>query len=175
MSVEQWAPVPEDPRYEVSDQGRVRSWAVRGNSGARADRPALLKPGASHGYRFVRLGGGPRTCRSIHRLVLIAFVGEAPEGCVACHNNGDRADNRLSNLRWDTPEANCADEVEHGTSNRGEANCTAKLSETDVYAIRASSERTGLLATRYGVTTGTIRHIKRRHTWGWLPELEGAH
>lgn len=34
----------------------------------------------------------------------------------ACHNNGIGADNRLSNLRWDTAKSNMADQILHGTN-----------------------------------------------------------
>lgn len=45
----------------------------------------------------------------IHKLVLEAFVGERPSGMQACHGNGDKTDNRLVNLRWDTVKANHRD------------------------------------------------------------------
>ncbi|MFB9286612.1 HNH endonuclease signature motif containing protein [Pseudoclavibacter helvolus] len=51
---------------------------------------------------------------AVHRLVLLAFVGPAPDAAVTCHSDGDRTHNSLSNLRWDTQAANCADRLEHG-------------------------------------------------------------
>lgn len=42
-------------------------------------------------------------------------MGSRPDGLVACHWNDDPADNRLSNLRWDTPSANSLDSVRNGT------------------------------------------------------------
>jgi hypothetical protein len=33
-----------------------------------------------------------------------------------CHNNGQSHDNRLANLRYDTPRANARDTVEHGAN-----------------------------------------------------------
>jgi hypothetical protein len=35
-----------------------------------------------------------------------------------CHWNGNPADNRLTNLRWDTPAGNAADRERHGTNRR---------------------------------------------------------
>jgi hypothetical protein len=100
---ETWRSIPgHDGRYVVSDQGRVAS--ARG----------VLSPGLHNGYPFVTLTAPRRTYR-VHTLVLLAFVGPPPEGCECCHEDGDRANNRLTNLRWDTRQANILDEVAHGT------------------------------------------------------------
>jgi hypothetical protein len=53
-----------------------------------------------------------------------------------CHNNGDPADNRLENLRWDTHITNYRDAVRHGTSTRGEINGHSTLTEDKVRAMR---------------------------------------
>lgn len=103
---ETWRPVPGFPGYEVSDAGRVRS-----------PRKVLKPLLGSTGYYFVHLWKGSKLHRrAIHRLVLFAFVGDRP-GLDGCHNSGDKLDNRLSNLRWDTRSANVLDMVRHGTHN----------------------------------------------------------
>lgn len=164
---ETWLPLPRDDRYEVSDLGRVRSWASKGrNSHTRAQQPRVLKQAnGSKGYLAVFPGG---RFQLVHRMVLETFRGPCPDGMLACHGNGVRTDNRLENLRWDTPEANCADELLHGTSNRGMANNTAKLTESDVLYIRRSPEATSVLARRFGVTRVHIQGIRKRKTWAWL-------
>lgn len=67
------------------------------------------------GHRSVMLSrGGVQIRFHIHRLVLFAFVGEPEVGMECCHNDGDPANNALTNLRWDTPSANSYDTVRHG-------------------------------------------------------------
>ncbi|WP_082971209.1 HNH endonuclease signature motif containing protein [Mycobacterium sp. 852002-51971_SCH5477799-a] len=64
---------------------------------------------------------GRKETRRVHRLVLEAFVGPAPSGTFGCHLDGDPANNRLNNLRWDTQANNLRDVVSHGrhhSSNR---------------------------------------------------------
>lgn len=118
---EQWKPVVgHEGSYEVSDMGRVRSSArtVIMKNGV----PRPIKGGIMHGhtnefgYTVVVLSriGSRRQYRS-HRLVMAAFVGPCPEGMEVCHNNGDPADNRLSNLRYGTSKDNSADMKLHGT------------------------------------------------------------
>ena len=120
---ERWKPVPGlESSYDVSDQGRVKSKArpVRRGSGLWQKPDLILKPGKSiDGRPFVILPNGQGGWKPyyIHRLVLKAFVGPCPSGMEACHNNGDRTDNRLVNLRWDTKSANAFDRVRHGTHN----------------------------------------------------------
>jgi HNH endonuclease len=73
------------------------------------------------GYWQCHLGPkGNRPIYSVHKLVLRAFVGEPPsnEYWVA-HNDGNKDNNRIGNLRWSTPKENQADKHLHGTAYMG--------------------------------------------------------
>lgn len=77
----------------------------------------LLNPSKSdkYGHMSVHLGyDKKRISVSVHKLVLLAFVGPAPDGMECCHNNGIAWDNRIENLRWDTHKNNNADRKKHG-------------------------------------------------------------
>jgi hypothetical protein len=93
VTQERWLPVQRFERYEVSDQGRVRG-----------PRGVLTPRLGAHGLvvAFSKDGGRTRHHYLVHRLVLIAFVGHPHRGQVACHNNAQKLDNRLENLRWGT-------------------------------------------------------------------------
>lgn len=115
---ERWAKVPDYPHYEVSDLGRVRSidYIRYNNGGTFLYRGRILKTSTvKDGHLRVPLSKDGRQRKFlVHRLVLAAFVGPAPEGHEGCHNNGNPADNRLANLRWDTSHENQLDTVRHG-------------------------------------------------------------
>jgi hypothetical protein len=66
----------------------------------------------------------------------------------ACHGDGDSANNRLGNLRWDTPTNNHADKILHGTTNRGERSGTAKLTDAAVGLAFALREAGWLVGAR---------------------------
>jgi len=125
---EQWRDVPGwEGLYQVSDLGRVRSLQrtiVYSNGDTHTVLGRVRKPnGNGHGYLTVSLyRRNSEVRRYIHRLVLEAFVGPCPPGQEACHGNGNPADNRLSNLRWDTRMENVRDTARHG--NNFQANKT---------------------------------------------------
>lgn len=121
---EEWRAIPGfEGRYEISDQGRVRSLdriVRRFQYGKWADQPVrgrLLKQSRAKSGHMVLMLGRRSGIVLVHRLVLEAFSGPPPPGCECCHNNGDSTDNRIKNLRWDTRSGNNFDRVRHGTDH----------------------------------------------------------
>lgn len=114
---ENWLPVVGyEGLYEVSDRGRVRSLARVCAAGRKRKGRILSQSSGRYGHRRVVLyRDAVRTQWMAHVLVLTAFVGPRPEGMECCHGNGNPADNRVENLRWDTRSANQRDSVRAGT------------------------------------------------------------
>lgn len=156
--VETWRRVADYPAYEVSSWGRVR----RGSR--------VLKTGLSHGYQIVTLsqGSNVRTAK-VHRLVADAFLGRPPfDGALVAHNDGDQANNRVSNIRWASALENQADRIRHSSRVLGSQVFGAKLSEDDIPNIRAriaNGEGYPSIAKAYGVSVSTISLIKLQRTW----------
>jgi hypothetical protein len=117
----------------------------------------------------VRLGpAGPKA--QVHRLVLLAFVGEPPSPKHdGYHVDGDVSNNRLENLRWGT-HADCM------SVNRGEHNAAHKLTQEQVLAIAAAidaGEPPGVLAKRFGISESCISAVARGETWAWATGRAG--
>lgn len=69
-----------------------------------------------NGYMYVAIPGVGRSKDiPLHRLVLTTFAGPCPKGMQACHGDGNKTNNQLSNLRWDTNRQNQMDKIAHGT------------------------------------------------------------
>lgn len=171
------------PGYRVGDDGSIWTCLKRvivhigGQSGIRGTRFVIgttwrrLKPQSIGLYPSILIGrknSGRKNCL-IHRLVLEAFVGPCPPGMQCCHFDGNTSNNRLSNLRWDTPEANGADRIAHGTQWHGERINTAKLTADQVRTIRTEYARGGItleeLGARYGITKVSTHAIVKRKNW----------
>lgn len=133
--METWKKIVDVQDYEVSDLGRVRS--------IKKNRKLVLKPQKhTGGYRIVTFWrNGVATVHLVHKLVLTVFIGPRPEGQQACHGNGDKADNRLLNLRWDTPAANQADRILHGTRfGRSRAPGSRRVTPEIITRVRSAIE-----------------------------------
>lgn len=158
MSAEKWRDVVGwEGLYWVSDLGRACSVHAR--------RPFLIGTTSPDGYRLLRLRdakNGRKDTVGLHRLVLEAFVGPCPPGFQACHNDGNAANNALSNLRWDSTLANAADRKKHGTQSRARSTLTAE----QVTMIRANpSVHDSEWAEKFGVKRGVISNARTGVTW----------
>lgn len=155
---ETWKPaVGFEGRYEVSDLGAVRSLPRPRTKGG------PLKPTPQvGGYLRLELVGkdGKRLSRSVHRLVLEAFVGPRPEGMQAAHRNGIVTDNRVSNLYWATVQQNAADRIAHG-KHAAVMREKRKLTEADAAFIRANHKviKQTDLAAMFSVHRATVQRI----------------
>ena len=160
---EEWKPIVGWDRYEISNLGRVRNSSKE-----------ILKPGFStKGYRHVTLyrNDERRTCK-VHHLVLNTFVGPRPPRHVAAHEDRNRSNNTLLNLRWATNSENQQDAVKHGTSpgfqKRGEGHHNAKLNMNQIETIkrlhRAGKSYTEISA-EFEVYRSHIRNIVMGKRW----------
>lgn len=121
---ERWLPIPGyEGFYEVSDLGRVRSvdrTFVTARGQRRTYKGKLLKPYlANNGYLTVGL---KRQCsvkrRTIHSLVVEAFIGPRPDGMEVLHRDGNKTNPVLTNLHYGTKSENAYDTVRHGAHVR---------------------------------------------------------
>jgi hypothetical protein len=169
--MENWKPVlGYEGYYEVSDYGRVRSLTRRTAYRNRVHRGRTLDPGLNHsGYPTVTLCvGGRREHWFVHELVLIAFVGQKPEGLITRHKDGCKTNNNLSNLAWGTFAENAADAREHGTHEIGSMRKQAKLTEAAVAEMRKeAAEGTPVkdIAKKWGVAFRTAAHAISGTKW----------
>lgn len=185
-----------------------RFWArVNKNGPVPVHRPELgpcwaWTGAASHGYGMLLVGD--RMCRA-HRLSWAIEHGVLPGDMCVCHRCDNPLCVRPDHLFLGTRADNAADMVSKGRWNakgtrrfmygdqapsrrhpetvaRGERAALAKLTEEnvrDVFKFRQQGETHRSIASRFGVSSGTIGFILRRETWGHLnidtPVRDSAH
>lgn len=166
-TAERWLAIPGyEGAYEVSDQGRVRSYL-------RSATPRLIKttPDPVGRAAFSLCKGGQRTTSRVATCVLQAFVGLAPAGYEACHGPAGVSDNSLSNLYWGTRKTNQGrDRSRDGTDTKGVRNGRHVLDVADVLTIRARAagrSRYGAraIAEEYGISISQVFKVVRRTAW----------
>jgi hypothetical protein len=171
---ERWRPFRDYVGYEISDWGRVRSfWGGAGQKG-QGQRGLMATPKligghvATSGHLGVALyhPGSRKADRfKVHTLVLEAFTGPCPPGLECCHGDGNPANNRLGNLRWDTPSENQRDTLRHGRHKN------AKLTEADIPAIwtrLVAGETNVAIAKDYEVSGTAIAQIRSGKCWSHI-------
>ena len=175
MQHEQWRVIPGYSDYQVSDQGRVKSFKRKRNCLV----GQVLSPiRTSAGYFQVCLfGQGQKKGRFylIHRLVMIAFAGENPNRPLVNHRNGVKTDNKLENLEWSTRSENAKHSFDTGLNkNCGETHYKAKLTQEDCRDIIERvdhGERISSIAKDYPVSQPNISLITHGKTWARIKRL----
>jgi hypothetical protein len=119
------------------------------------------------GYGVINLGGERMLT---HRMAYQLTAGSIPDGMFVLHHCDNPACVRFKHLFLGTLADNNADMDAKGRSRRGHnmpgiGNHQAKLTESDVRAIRISTEKGVVLAARYSVTKTTICSILKRRLW----------
>lgn len=102
--------IKEFPGYSVSDQGWIQSdYRYVVNKGKLKEVKArILKTAiAGSGYQFVTLRRDNKGFNvRIHRAVAEAFLGKIPKGLIVHHKDGNKCNNKASNLEYVSKQYN---------------------------------------------------------------------
>jgi len=161
---EVWKGIRGYPDYMISDKGRVLS--------SHKGIVRLLKPLPRGDYFVACLYDGKTSYRhSIHTLVIEAFGSPHCTGMYVNHKNGNKTDNRFSNLEWVTASENQKHACRMGLKATGTRHHSAKLTEPQVLNIRSLFERghkQAEIARMYSVSTSVIWSIVHNRTWTYI-------
>lgn len=170
--IEEWKDIKDyEGLYQVSNFGRVRSlpkeWITGWNNVKRKHSGFILKPSNHGGYLAVTLSKNKiNKYKSVHRLVLQAFIGESNLDCN--HKDGDKSNNYLNNLEYCTESENALHAYKIGLNkNIGENHRSSKLNNDIIKNIRENKFglTTREFASCYGITKQTVHDILNKRTW----------
>ena len=138
MANERWSLVEDCANYSVSANGLIKN-----NRSGR-----ILKPSPdSHGYPQVILSDhGHKKAHLVHRLVAKAFVDGYDDALQVNHRDGNKFNNRSSNLEWVTPSENSKHAYRTGLAHKceysGALPVSVRVMETGrVYASESECAR----------------------------------
>ena len=150
--------------YCITKDGHI--WSKPRKGIGCSQKGKWLKPlKRGNGYLFIYLYKNKAAYPiSIHQLVLETYIGKCPDGMEARHLDGNKQNNKLSNLKWDTHSENEKDKIRHGLPP-----ANAKLTERNVKLIFGAyyNKRYTVseLAKTYNVCVQTIYGVIKKQTW----------
>jgi len=117
--MEEWRIIDNNPDYQVSNTGLVRS--------IKHNRVKVLRPTLSCGYWRIELwSDATRKHHMVHRLVALAFIPNPDGKNEVDHINRIKTDNRVENLRWATRSENII-------------NTSTRTEHRHIYQLKSSS------------------------------------
>jgi len=163
--------------YQISNLGGVKRMAhtiisKKGYSSFYPER--LMVPVLStKGYWTIKLSLSGKSNRFlIHRLIAIAFIPNPENKPYINHKDGIKTNNDIPNIEWCTAKENQQHAYDTGLKigvrQKGEDHGSARLTESDIIAIRESGLTSKELSKKYGVTRAHINQILARRRWSHI-------
>lgn len=161
MEKEIWKEVKGFENYLVSNLGNVKT---------KAGRLKAINYG-SCGYGYLELWSKNKSKHfRVHRLVAQHFLDNSDNLPQVNHKDGDKKNNKLSNLEWCSAKENIRHAIDNDLSSikYGSRNLASKLKEEDVLFIRANAKTTHTvreLSKMFKVSTTNIYNILANKKW----------
>lgn len=162
--IEEWKEIKGFEDYHISNLGRVKSFKIY------TEGKILSLNMTKQGYYHVILYANKvEKGMKVHRLVATAFIPNPESKPQVNHIDGNKANNIVSNLEWNTASENQFHALGLGlsTSIKGTRHGMSKLTEEQVIDIlnKGKYDTFSKIGKDYGVSRKTIEQILKREKW----------
>ena len=179
----EWVYIGHMGHYRINSLGEVES-CTRGRGRYCKDRISKWEPvkpvfgrsdytGAGYYKINIRTASGARKMTSLHRLVAESFCEKKPGCNEVDHIDGDRSNNKASNLRWATRAENAKNAKDRGAFKGLGQGKGKKLNLNSYKVIRdmiESGHKNKDIAKMIGVDRSNISKIRNGHLMQWAEE-----
>lgn len=159
---EEWRVVPEFEDYLVSNLGRIMS--------IKHNKRYIISLSMGRGYWNVTFWMNNKSkLFGVHRIVAKAFIPNPENKREVNHIDGNKINNHVSNLEWNTSKENKQHAVKMQLVAYGSQKPSSKLKESDIPIIRKlhliDKVSQNQIARDYKVSVFTIHSIFKGKTW----------
>jgi len=170
---EVWRAVPESSdRYQVSNYGRVKSFAYNKKDGQ------IMKFGETKGFKSVQLNFNNIHHRYyVHKLVAEVWIPcPSDKHEIVTHLDRNLKNNHVSNLAWTTKEIANKENAAYIKQKRANGNLpkvitNSKLKEKDIVLLKTMLQKgvtQAKIAKLFCISEMQVTRIKRGENWGHI-------
>jgi len=161
---EVWMPVPNyEQFYQISNYGKFAT--------IKKDGRQLRKVNTKTHYLSVSckdIDGTGQKSLYIHTLVAKVFIGERPDGMVIRHIDGNRYNNKVTNLCYGSHHENTMDSIKNKTyakEKNGRALLNQRMANAIKYLHSENLVQKKNLAIAFNVSEAAIQAILKNRNW----------
>ncbi len=161
-----WKDIPNcGGSYIISSEGIVKR--VKGNRNLRGQEvPHVVGPSDNGAGYMVHCIQGKM--HYLHRLVASLFIGDPSDPMQVNHMDGDKTNNKVSNLEWVSPSDNIA-HAHKGRLMRGKGQKQSTYDRKTIEVVYREvvylGRGVGKTATKYGMPRTTLSSIVNKRSW----------
>ena len=164
MSIEEY--MLQDPKRIESVKARLQSKLKLNTESGCIEWSARARANGGYGTLCVGRRGHIRA----HRAAWALANGPIPKGMYVCHSCDNPLCCNVAHLFLGTPKENMADKEAKGRGTKppvhyGERHHNTTLTAEQVLEIRGTDGRAEDVSAKYGVSSMTIRRIRKGRTW----------
>lgn len=154
--------------YAITDDGKIWSYPKLNGIGFRDGH--WMKQYVHRGYSYVVLTReSKQKSYIVHRLVAQTYLENPLLKKQVNHKNGDKLDNHILNLEWNTPSENSKHAYSSGlhihVGLKGEKNGRAKLDNNKVLEMRSIKKPHSYWMEKYNVSKSVVSAVVNNKSW----------